>query len=166
MSDIYIGSPVCRWICPPRIRSNVNVIPSITLPGKQNGECGVPRCDGRQELTPVPDKGRPRLIHTVCSSNTSTMSQLCRPFCNVCLVNLLQWLSWAGQWWCIRTNGCDNSHSADSIPEHMVRRVSYEYSHCDGWWCISSGMLSSRGDASLRNTNAMFVVWVDISENC
>ena len=90
MSDIYLGSPEWRWICPARIRSNGHGIPSMTLPGGQNGECEVPRCEGREELPPDPGIGRPRLRHKG-SRGTSRMPQRCRPFRDVCLGSLLQW---------------------------------------------------------------------------
>ena len=48
MSDI--GSPEWRWICPARIQSKGHKSPSMTIPGGQNGEYEVPRCERRKEL--------------------------------------------------------------------------------------------------------------------
>ena len=89
-SDTYLGSPEWRWICPARIRSNRHVIPSMTLPGGQNFEFEIPRCEGKEELPPDPGRGWLPLRHTG-SLGTSRMQQLCRPFRDVCLGSLLQW---------------------------------------------------------------------------
>ena len=64
MSDIYLGSPEWRWICPARIRSNGHVITSMILPGWQNGEFEASRCEGREELPPDPYMIWLRLRHT------------------------------------------------------------------------------------------------------
>ena len=83
-SDIYLGPPEWRCICSARIRSNGHVISSMTLPGGQNGEFEVPRCEGKKELPPDPGIGWFSLRH-IGSRRTSRMPQLCRPFRDVCL---------------------------------------------------------------------------------
>ena len=90
MSDIYLGSPEWRWICPARIRSNRHMIQSMTLPGGQNVQFEVPRCEGREELPPDPGIGWLIMRHGG-SRGTSRMPQLCRPFRVVCPGSLIQW---------------------------------------------------------------------------
>ena len=155
---INLESPEWRRICAARIRSNRNVIPSMTLSGGQNGEFEVNRCEWREELPPDPGieyRMAPFETHWLSRyiQNAATVSSVSRRVSGKRssmatmrrhmprsddISKAMRSQDSAVNDEALRRIAAIIALSAESVPEHRVRHVSFAHSLCDGGRHVAS----------------------------